>query len=141
MGHTLLSVIKRISHSKILKASTAVWGSQSTADQTAQEAFDIIANTSEKNLGFFAGKSSRALLGGLFYLLGIRHNVTKTQKEIAANLCTSDVTIRYSYNRWLKEFPEVFQDVIIKLKEKERHTVTLPRKITSCLRMRTNYEQ
>jgi hypothetical protein len=113
----VLSIIKRISYSKISKAATEVFGYQSTSDKIAHEAFEVLTKTSEKNRSFFMGKSSRAILGGLFYLLGIRHNVVKTQKEVAVNLGTTDVTVRDSYRKWLEAFPDFFHDVISKFEE------------------------
>jgi hypothetical protein len=75
-----------------------VWENQATAKKIATEAFEIITNTSGK-FRFFNGKSSRSILSGLFYLLGFRYNAVRTQKEIAVQLITTDVTVRDSYRR------------------------------------------
>ena len=58
-------------------------------------------------------------MGGLFYLLGFRYDDSKKQREIAVTLQITDVSIRSSYKRWLKEFPDLFQDVIGKLADQE----------------------
>jgi transcription initiation factor TFIIIB Brf1 subunit/transcription initiation factor TFIIB len=81
------------------------------AEKISLEAFEIMAKASASSFIFFNGKSSKNILGGLFYLLGLRFVCVKTQKEIAVQLGTTDVTIRVSYRDWLKAFPELFRDV------------------------------
>lgn len=132
-----MSIVRRISYSNILKAAREVWGCQSTADKIAKETFEIITKTSEEKLDFYSGKSSRAILGGLFYLLGIKYAAVKTQKEVAVKLYTTDVTIRYSYRRWLEAFSDFFQDVIVKL-ENENHGCS-PHNISSKMRNQFEY--
>ena len=66
---------------------------------------------------FFNGKSSKFIVGGLFYLLGFRHNAIKKQRELADRLETNDVTIRVAYRQLLKEFPDLFLDIMGKFAE------------------------
>jgi hypothetical protein len=58
-------------------------------------------------------------VGGLFYLLGFRHNDPKKQREIAIVLQITEVSIRSAYKHWLKEFPDLFQDVTKKLADQK----------------------
>jgi transcription initiation factor TFIIIB Brf1 subunit/transcription initiation factor TFIIB len=74
-----------------------------------------LVKTGKRKGLFFNGKTSRGLVGGLFYLLGYKYDCSKNQNELADRLGTSDVTIRASYRSWLEEFPNLFQDVIGKL--------------------------
>jgi transcription initiation factor TFIIIB Brf1 subunit/transcription initiation factor TFIIB len=102
-----MTIIKRISFEETKKAAELVWSDQKEAEKMALEAFKIITKASN-NYAFFTGRSSKGILGGLFYLLGLKHGIVRTQKEIAARLGTNDVTIRVSYHGWLKEFPDLF---------------------------------
>lgn len=79
------------------------------------DALEIIAKAHKRKFAFFNGKTSRGLVGGLFYLLGHKYDVVKNQKELADRLGTTDVTIRASYRNWLEAFPDLFLDVIGKL--------------------------
>jgi transcription initiation factor TFIIIB Brf1 subunit/transcription initiation factor TFIIB len=85
------------------------------AEKIASSALEIITIANKSNFAFFSGKSSRGLVGGLFYLLGFRYDAVKKQKELAGQLGTTDVTIRASYRKWLEEFPDLFSDVIDKI--------------------------
>jgi hypothetical protein len=76
------------------------------------ETVQIINQTYNRKFTFFSGKSSKCLVGGLFYLLGYRHDAIKNQNELADYLGTSDVSIRVSYRKWLEAFPDLFLDVI-----------------------------
>jgi transcription initiation factor TFIIIB Brf1 subunit/transcription initiation factor TFIIB len=100
-----MSVLNRISFEEIKKTAELVWLDQKEAEQIAMEAFEIITKKSN-NYVFFNGRASKCILGGLFYLLGLNHGISRTQKEIAVQLGTNDVTIRVSYRRWLKLLPE-----------------------------------
>lgn len=117
IGATLLSILKRISFEEILNAAETVWVNRTTAKKVAQAAFEIITKTSKNKVTFFNGRSSKSILGGLFYLLGFRYSNVKTQKKIAAQLGTTDVTVRVTYRKWLEEFPDLFPDAIGKLSE------------------------
>jgi transcription initiation factor TFIIIB Brf1 subunit/transcription initiation factor TFIIB len=110
-----MNTLNRISPEEIKVAAKTIWHSQQIANPISQETVDIIMKTSARKFSFFNGKTSRGLVGGLFYLLGYKYDAVKNQKELADRLGTSDVTIRASYRNWLKEFPDLFQDVIIKL--------------------------
>jgi hypothetical protein len=68
--------------------------------------------TYRRKFAFFNGKSAKSIVGGLFYLLGYRHDVVKKQNELADQLGTTDVSIRVSYRKWLETFPDLFLDVI-----------------------------
>jgi transcription initiation factor TFIIIB Brf1 subunit/transcription initiation factor TFIIB len=109
-----LSIIDRLS-SEVIAAAKIVWSDQVTAEKIAANSLEIIANAHKRNFAFFSGKSSRGLIGGLFYLLGFRYHAVKKQKELAEKLGTTDVTIRTSYRKWLEEFPDLFSDVSDKI--------------------------
>ena len=100
-----------------MAASHNIWLNTETADKIAFDAVQIINRTYARRFSFFNGKTSRSIVGGLYYLLGFRYNATKRQVEIADKLGTSDVSIRKSYRLWLEAFPDLFLDVIGKLAE------------------------
>ncbi len=93
-------------------AAHAVWFDKSIADEITWETVRIINQTYTRKFSFFSGKSSKCLVGGLFYLLGYRYDAIKKQNELADALGTSDVSIRVSYRKWLETFPDLFLDVI-----------------------------
>jgi transcription initiation factor TFIIIB Brf1 subunit/transcription initiation factor TFIIB len=101
--------------SEVIATAKTVWSDQIIAEKIAASALEIIAIASKSNSAFFSGKSSRGLIGGLFYLLGFRYDAVKKQKELAAKLGTTDVTIRASYRKWLEEFPDLLSDVSDKI--------------------------
>jgi hypothetical protein len=105
-----LSIPNRLS-SEVTEAAKAVWSNPVNAEKIAAGALEIITNARKSKFAFFSGKSSRGLIGGLFYLLGFRYDAEKKQKELAEKLGTTDVTIRASYRKWLEEFPDLFADV------------------------------
>jgi transcription initiation factor TFIIIB Brf1 subunit/transcription initiation factor TFIIB len=110
-----LSILNRISPEEIAIAAKTIWSNHLIAKAIGEETIDIIMKTHTRKFSFFNGKTSRGLVGGLFYLLGYKYDSTKNQKELAYSLGTSDVTIRASYRGWLEEFPDLFQDVMGKL--------------------------
>jgi transcription initiation factor TFIIIB Brf1 subunit/transcription initiation factor TFIIB len=110
-----MGILNRISPEEVMAAAKTVWHNQLIANAISQETVDIITKTHKRKFSFFTGKTSRGLVGGLFYLLGYKYDAAKNQKELADRLGTSDVTIRSSYRNWLEEFPDLFQDVIGKL--------------------------
>jgi hypothetical protein len=79
----------------------------------------VICETYHTNPAFFSGKSAKGIIGGLFYLLGHRFHALRTQKEIAVCLNATEMTIRASSRKWLKEFPDSFQDVCEMMRESE----------------------
>jgi len=109
-----MSLIKRISQDEVSNAAHALWLDTSEADAITFETLKIINQTYCRKFSFFSGKSSRRLIGGLFYLLGYRYDVIKKQYELADHLGTTEVTIRESYRMWLESFPDLFLDVISK---------------------------
>lgn len=109
-----MSILDRLS-SEVIAAAKTIWLYQVTAEKIASSALEIITNAHKSKFAFFSGKSSRGLIGGLFYLLGFRYAAAKKQKELAEKLGTTDVTIRASYRKWLEEFPELFADVSDKI--------------------------
>jgi hypothetical protein len=108
----IMSLLARISVVEVLAAADNVWFDKSIADTIASATVQTINQTYVRNFMFFSGKSSKYLIGGLFYLLGYRYGVIKNQNEIADRLGTTDVTIRISYRKWLETFPDMFLDVI-----------------------------
>ena len=115
-----MSTLKRIQFEEVLAAAHMVWADKSTAVKIALETVEIISRVYKRKFMFINGKSSKGLVGGLFYLLGYRHSVVKKQFEIADKLGTTDVTIRNSYRQWLMEFPDLFLDVIAKFAKDDK---------------------
>jgi len=111
----MASILLRISPRSIEKASEAVWLDNESAKVIASDAIDILARASDVNLRFFSGYAPKCIVGGLFYLLGCRHNNPVSQKEIADSLCTTENSVRKLSRRWLAEFPEFFRDLSIRL--------------------------
>jgi transcription initiation factor TFIIIB Brf1 subunit/transcription initiation factor TFIIB len=111
----MLGILNRISSDEVYIAARTVWFNKQISNRIADNTLEIIAKTSKRKFSFFNGKTSRGLVGGLFYLLGYRYDVVKNQKELADRLGTTDVTIRASYRSWLETFPDLFSDVISKL--------------------------
>jgi hypothetical protein len=109
-----MSLLYRIPMEEVFAAAHTVWTNESIADKVAMETIQIINQTYKKKFSFFDGKSSRSLVGGLFYLLGYRFDDIKKQNELADHLGTTDVTIRLSYRKWLETYPDLFGDVIEK---------------------------
>ena len=109
-----MSELRRISSDEVSAIAHTVWLDKLIADTIASETSRIINQTYTRKFAFFNGKSSRCIVGGLFYLLGFRYDAIKKQNELADQLGTTDVTIRLSYRRWLETFPDLFLDVINK---------------------------
>ncbi len=114
-----MSILNRLPHKEVLKYAKTVWASQATAEKIASDALEIVKQASEEKFSFFTGKSSKGLLGSLFYLLGIRYDALRTQKELARKIGTTEATIRILYRKWLEEFPVMFQDITGKPEETE----------------------
>jgi transcription initiation factor TFIIIB Brf1 subunit/transcription initiation factor TFIIB len=82
----------------VLDYASKIWkGQELAAKAMASEAVRIIREAYEKAPSFFSDKSRKWVLGGLFYLVGIKMNAAKTQKKIARCLDTEEMTIRNSY--------------------------------------------
>jgi transcription initiation factor TFIIIB Brf1 subunit/transcription initiation factor TFIIB len=107
-----MSILQRISIEEVLSVARMVWIDKKIADSVARETIQIINQTYRRKFVFFNGKSSRNIIGGLFYILGYRYNSIKKQKELADLLGTTEMTIRASYHKWLQAFPDLFGDVI-----------------------------
>jgi len=107
-----MSILQRISTEEVLSVARIVWLDKKIADKVAKETSQIINQTYRRKFAFFNGKSFRNIIGGLFYILGYRHNSIKNQKELAGLLGTTEMTIRASYHKWLQAFPDLFCDVI-----------------------------
>jgi len=106
------TIIVRVPCEQTLLAARFVWVNQEIADEIASNALQILAQASRIDLRFFNGKSPKCILGGVFYILGYRFYATKTQREIADFLCTTEVSVRKSYHSWLREFPQCFTYII-----------------------------
>jgi len=116
-------ILSRIGQESILSFAQKIWRNQhSAAEKIALEALNVICETYQTNPAFFSGKSAKGIVGGLFYLLGHRYSKVKTQKEIARSLNATEMTVRASYREWLKEFPELFQDVNDKMRRTRERT-------------------
>jgi transcription initiation factor TFIIIB Brf1 subunit/transcription initiation factor TFIIB len=94
-----------------------VWADQEEVYNIVSSALEILAKASNQNLRFFCGKTPKCILGGLFYILGFRFRISKTQNQLANCLCTTEASISKSYKSWLNEFPQYFMDVTNKIQE------------------------
>ena len=112
-----LNVPDRLSINEIKKFSEKLWQNQTIAEKISSDVFEILTQVSEQNCSFFAGKSTKGLISGLFYLLGFKYKVSPTQKEIASLLGTSDVTVRVSYRIWLQGFPHLFSEITRRIED------------------------
>jgi hypothetical protein len=97
---------------EVMAAAHSIWSNQSTADKIAVDTMSIVRQTQKRKWAFYNGKSSKGLVSGLFYLLGFRYGAEKKQKYLAQRLGTTEMTVRAYYRKWLKEFPDLFLDVI-----------------------------
>jgi hypothetical protein len=109
----------RITHSllkvqEIMDAAYLLWPTRNIATKITTDTVKIINQVNKKKFSFCNGKSSKCIVGGLFYLLSFRYDDPKKQREIAVALQTTEVSIRSFYKKWLSEFPELFQDVTTK---------------------------
>jgi hypothetical protein len=119
--------LERLSSAQVLSYASAIWrDKQSMAKLIATEASHIIQIVIKRRPTFFGGKSEKGLLCGIFYLLSLKHKTMKTQREIARSLNTTDVTLRTSYRKWLKEFPDLFPDLRTFLAEDEKIGLFVP---------------
>ena len=112
-------ILKRIDHDQILGLAKVVWeGRNLVAEHMASDATRLICEAYEKNPAFFGNRSKKWVLGGLFYLVGRKMNVTRTQKHIARCLNTNEMTIRNSCREWLRHFPEFWPETTDHLEER-----------------------
>jgi hypothetical protein len=119
--------VKRLSSKQVLSYSSMLWQDKpSMAKLIAAQASQIIQAVNKKRHNFFSGKSEKGLLSGMFYLLSLKNNAIKTQREIARSLNTTDVTVRVSYRKWLEEFPDIFSDIAGILAEDEKIGLFVP---------------
>jgi hypothetical protein len=104
-------ISRRLSHVDTLYWANKTWkGQRQVAESMASKAIRLVFEAYEKNPPFFGSKSRKWILGGLFYLLGQRNGVAKTQKQIAQSLKTNEMTIRASYREWLAQFPKFWSE-------------------------------
>jgi len=110
-ANKLITIFCRLHREKITTSARVVWDDPDVANAIGENALYILFYASKSNLKYFFGKCPKCILAGLFYILGIKHNEKKTQKEIADLLCTTETSIRKTCNSWLNEFPELFSDI------------------------------
>jgi len=102
-------ILSRMEKEEILSLAQKIWQNQSkVATEIASEALTIISEKYQTDPTFFSGKSAKGILSGLFYLLGHRHDSTRTQREIAVSLNTTEVTLRASCREWAKPLQNHF---------------------------------
>jgi len=110
MKKTKNELPKRLSSKQVFEAANAVWLNQPMiAEDIASESSKIIQSVFKETPMFFSGKSSKRVLSGLFYQLSLNTVNTKTQREIASALGTTELTTRMSYREWVNCFPKNFQ--------------------------------
>jgi len=110
-----VSLIRHLSLVDALTAAYQICDDGQVAIKMVTHATAILKEAHETDPRFFNGKTTRSTIGGLFYLLGFRLYTHAHQKKIAYVLGTSDTSIRESYRRWLKTFPNAFADVTERL--------------------------
>ena len=111
--------LKRLGVVDVLKYTSKIWkGQEPVAEAVTSETVRILRKAHEKCPLSFWDKSRERVLGGLFYSVGRRMNVAKTQKQIARCLDTDEMTIRNSYREWLGHFPEFWPEAPAYLKER-----------------------
>jgi len=96
----------RITREEVLKMAHLIWPDGQTAREIASEASDIIRETYLRNPTLLCGKSSRAIVAGLFYILGIEHAAPVTQRRLERLEVTSQ-SIRKSYRFLLDNLPRL----------------------------------
>ena len=111
--------MERISFDELLAEAQQVWTDKRTVVKIAKDSYGILCQVEKRKITFYSGRRARALVGGLFYLMGYRYDEVKKQNELAYKLSTTDVTIRRMYREWLTSFPDLFVDVIGKLSQDE----------------------
>jgi hypothetical protein len=111
-------VVRRLSRVDVLNYASKIWkGQESIARAIASETIRIVGEAHEKAPSFFWGESGKWVFGGVFYLLGRRMKVARSQKQIARSLDTNEMTIRDSYRKWLEHFPEFWPEATAHPKE------------------------
>lgn len=109
--------LKKVQNIKIF--SEMLWSDKKISGKITSDVIKIMNKVYRKNFLFGNGKSLRCPLGGLFYLLGHRYGDPKKQREVALVLQTTEVSIRIYYKQWLRDFPELFQDITGKLSKQD----------------------
>jgi len=103
-------VCLRITPQETLKLAHRIWENPKVARKIGLEASKLIEECYQNKPTFFCGKPRMSVLSGLFYLLGFKNNVPKPMREISKAADVTSVTIKVSYRRWLKHFPEFFPE-------------------------------
>lgn len=111
--------MNRISLNELLAATQLVWFDKSTSRKVAHSCYETIAEVEKRKITYCSGRKARALVAGLFYIMGYRFDNVKKQNELANKLGTTDATVRKSYRKWLLDFPDLFVDVISKMAQDE----------------------
>ena len=105
-------ILNRIGKEEMLSLAQKIWQSQNqVATEIASEALTIIREKYEADPTFFSGKSVKGIAGGLFYLLGQRYGNLRTQRQIAKNLNTTEVTIRASCREWTESVQKHYRHI------------------------------
>ena len=105
----------------IISTAHMLWSENTIAEQVIADTVEIINHVCQNNFSFYNGKALKCIVAGLFYILGFRYGAPKKQREIGITLQITDVTLRSSYKKWLKSFPDLFQDVITIISQKPCH--------------------
>jgi hypothetical protein len=105
----------------IISTAHILWPKNGTAEKIVADSVEIINQTCQRKFSFYNGKALKCILAGLFYILGFRYDDPKKQRKIGGVFQITDVTVRSSYKQWLKDFPDLFQDVITILNQKPCH--------------------
>lgn len=110
-------VCLRITPALVLKFAHQLWKDPKVAREIGLKALNIMAECYNKKPIFFSGRPAKSLVGSLFYVLGVQCNFLITQRAISQKLEVTEVALRTNYKRWIKEFPDVFIDLDLIVKQ------------------------
>jgi len=97
------NVLDRIGEKDVLLCAHKVWPNEYlTALRIASEASNVIRQACRTDPKLFTRKSEKGIVGGLFYLLGRRCGSTRTQRQIARSLNTTEITIGDCCRLWVE---------------------------------------
>jgi transcription initiation factor TFIIIB Brf1 subunit/transcription initiation factor TFIIB len=115
------SLLRRIGKEETLSLAQKIWPDQSkVATQIASEALTVIREKYQTDPTFFSGRSAKGIVGGLFYLLGQRYGNSRTQRQIATSLNTTEVTVRAHSRYWAEPIQNHYRRAKAKQSDAER---------------------
>ena len=101
----------------------AVWDTE-TAEDIAANALQILAKTSNRKTAFFNGKVPKCILKELFYILEYRFCQETKEKKMAVKVGATQVLVKKPCKLWLTDFPNLFTDVTVEMKNMNKNLKT-----------------